>query len=93
MIGTRAARQVWPCDWIRTLVSRPRTVVTWGSPERTSRHTGALLSGCVCIRCCSAVACAASFGLTAGFCANATPAANESTVTNAVAARTIDRLT
>src|SRR4029079_3691041 len=37
----RRLRQVWPPDWIRTLVSRPRTVVTAGPPERTPRHTGA----------------------------------------------------
>jgi hypothetical protein len=31
---------------MRIFVSRPRTVVTCGAPERTSRHTGALFRGC-----------------------------------------------
>src|SRR5688572_12131033 len=42
---------------MRTLVSGPLTCVVWYalmSPERTSRHTGALLSGCVRCRCTSA---------------------------------------
>ena len=43
--GTRAARQVWPCVWMRMLVSRPTTVVVCGVPERTSRHMGELFNG------------------------------------------------
>ena len=51
---TRAARHVCPCGWISTLVSRPGRLVVCGCPERTSFHTGWLLSGCVC--CCAACA-------------------------------------
>src|SRR5215471_12710948 len=50
----RIARHVSPLDWMRTLVSRPVTVVTCGAPERTSRHMGALLSGWLTWRCASA---------------------------------------
>jgi hypothetical protein len=39
-IGTRSARQVCPSGWISTLVSRPRTVVICGAPERISDHSG-----------------------------------------------------
>src|SRR5882724_7883740 len=65
--GGRASRQTSPAltagnpgnfrvGWMRTFVSRPMTAVSAGTPERTSRHTGALLRGCVCWRstCCSA---------------------------------------
>src|SRR5437773_12333778 len=52
--GTRRARQVSPWGWMRIFVSRPRTVVTCGAPERTSRHTGALFRGCVAWRCAAA---------------------------------------
>src|SRR5690606_12952199 len=41
----RSCRQVLPSLWISTPVSGPRTVVKWASPERTARHTGALLPG------------------------------------------------
>src|SRR5437870_540465 len=39
---------------MRIFVSRPRTVVTCGAPERTSRHIAALLRGCDVWRCASA---------------------------------------
>src|SRR5205085_10039200 len=70
-------RHVSPQDCTSTSVSRPRTVVVvYGplSPRRTSRHTGALLPGCVTERsCCALIGSSAPGG---GFCccANAAPA-------------------
>src|SRR6185312_5834573 len=55
---------------MRTFVSRPRTVVVCGAPERASLHTGWLLSGCVTWRSCCWRAEFASALLVAGlFCA------------------------
>src|SRR5919206_4214578 len=71
-------RQVSPQDWIRTSVSRPRAlVVVYGPapPERTSRHTGALLPGCVTARSCCAWTRFSSCGTCwLCVCANAAPA-------------------
>src|SRR5437868_552813 len=59
-------RHVSPQDWIGTSVSRPLTVVVvYGPPPpRTSRHTGALLPGCVTARSCCA------FTRSSGACAS-----------------------
>src|SRR5438067_7539679 len=70
-------RHVSPQDCTSTSVSRPRTVVVvYGptSPLRTSRHTGALLPGCVTARCCCALIGSSAPG--GGFCccASAVPA-------------------
>src|SRR5664279_6436052 len=74
-IGTRSARQVSPRDWMSTFVSRPRTVVTCGAPDRTSRQTGALFKGCVASRLASAAADAFSgVGAGVGIWADAMPA-------------------
>src|SRR5438132_10821001 len=92
--GTRRARQVSPWGWMRIFVSRPRTVVTCGAPERTSRHIGALLRGCDVWRCASAAGEEFS-GVGAGVgvcvCAYETLApANQSAATTSVATRTIE---
>ena len=38
MSGERSARQVCPCDWLSTLVSRPGRLVNCGDPDRASDH-------------------------------------------------------
>src|SRR4051812_20034631 len=73
-------RQVSPADWTSTLVSRPGMLVNAGCPERTSRQTGALFSGWVCCRCCSA--CGPDAGGCCGACASAAPPATSETAAN-----------
>src|SRR5690242_9396821 len=71
-------RQVSPQDCTSTPASGPRTLeVVYGpaSPERTSRHTGALLPGWVTARSCCALMRFSSCGTCwLCVCANATPA-------------------
>src|SRR2546422_7776200 len=95
--GTRRARQVSPIGWMRIFVSRPRTVVTCGVPERTSRHTGALFRGCDAWRCASAAGEEFS-GVGAGvgvwvWAYDALASANQNAATTSEATRTIGEST
>src|SRR6185437_16074992 len=78
-IELRIVRNVWPSGWIRTSVSRPLTCVVCGEPDRTSLHTGWLLSGWTIWRSCCCFAEFASAALVAGlFCARAPTLLNNS---------------